>query len=183
MKRPRPKSNQRANARTGPQAFVFPSALGWMSLVIDNETVVELSFGHTTPQKALASLNGSVELADGAESHPLVGRLQEYAKGGNDDFRDVEIDCSELTPFQCRVVEICRKIPFGSSLTYGEVAARAGHPRAARAVGSCMRTTRVPLIIPCHRVVGAGGATRPHSACEGTRMKLRLLEMEAADPV
>jgi methylated-DNA-[protein]-cysteine S-methyltransferase len=125
-------------------------------------------------------MNGAIELADEAESHPLVRRLQEYATGAEDDFLDVEIDSSHLTPFQRRVVQICRKIPFGSSLTYGELAARAGHPRAARAVGSCMRTTRIPLIVPCHRVVGAGGAKGSDSACQATRMKLRLLEMESA---
>ncbi len=152
-----------------------------MSLVLDGEVVVELSFGHATPRQALAGLsNGATSVEDAAESYPLVRRLQRFAKGIEDDFLDVRIDRSELTPFQSRVVEICRQIPFGSSLTYGEVAARAGRPRAARAVGNCMRTIRVPLIVPCHRVVGAGRAIRDDSAGEVIRRKLRLLEKQSA---
>jgi methylated-DNA-[protein]-cysteine S-methyltransferase len=152
-----------------------------MSLLLADKTVRQLSFGHATPREALAGLGANVELAEeAAESHPLVRRLQAYAKGSPDDFLDVRIDCSDLTRFQSRVVDICRRIPFGSSLTYGELAARAGHPRAARAVGSCMRNIRVPLIVPCHRVVGAASATRGGSAGEGVRMRLRLLEMESA---
>jgi O-6-methylguanine DNA methyltransferase len=163
-----------------------------MSLVIDSrETVWQLSFGHVTPQEALASVSDALALADdeladseqvdaATERCALVHRLQAYAEGVEDDFLDVEIDCSNLTPFQTRVVEICRRIPFGSSLTYGDVAARAGHSRAARAVGNCMRANHVPLIVPCHRVVGAGGARRGDSPGEGIRLKLRLLEMESA---
>lgn len=111
---------------------------------------------------------------------PLVERLQAYSEGSFDDFLDIELAPAAETPFQRRVVEICRHIPYGSFLTYGQLAERAGHPRAARAVGNCMRTNPTPLIVPCHRVVGAGGGMRGYSAGEGIRMKLRLLEMEAA---
>lgn len=160
---------------------VFPSSLGWMSLVADERFVRRLSFGHDTPQEALAGVGGSRETdEEGGDLGSLVRRLQEYADGNDDDFLDIEVDYSSLTEFQRRVVNLCRRIPFGSSLTYGELAERAGHPRAARAVGNCMRMNRVPLIIPCHRVVGSGGAMRGYSAGEGIRMKLRLLEMESA---
>jgi methylated-DNA-[protein]-cysteine S-methyltransferase len=65
-------------------------------------------------------------------------------------------------------------------MTYGALAATAGHPRAARAVGNCMAGNCVPLIVPCHRVVRAGGDIGPYSAAEGSATKRRLLEMEAA---
>ena len=65
-------------------------------------------------------------------------------------------------------------------MTYGELAVAAGQPRAARAVGNCMAGNRVPLIIPCHRVVRAGGDIGPYSAAGGSATKRRLLEMEAA---
>lgn len=163
------------------RTIVFDTALGWMALVVDGNFVCELSFGHSTPQEALAAVSNAGELSEETgEVAPLVARLQHYAEGVEDDFIDIELAPAELTPFQQRVVELCRRIPFGSSLTYGELAERAGHPGAARAVGNCMRTNRVPLIVPCHRVVGAGGAMRGYSAGEGVRMKLRLLEMEAS---
>lgn len=164
-------------------AIVFPTALGWMALAVDGQRVCRLSFGNATPQKALADMSGESLLAHSGEPGDfceLVTRLQRYAEGAVDDFLDVELQTTDQTPFQRRVVELCRQIPFGSSLTYGELAQRAGHPRAARAVGNCMRTNLVPLIVPCHRVVGSGGSMRGYSAGEGIRMKLRLLEMEAA---
>jgi len=65
-------------------------------------------------------------------------------------------------------------------LTYGQLATRAGSPRSARAVGNVMASNRVPLIIPCHRVVAAGGALGGFSAPHGTRLKRRLLKLEGA---
>jgi methylated-DNA-[protein]-cysteine S-methyltransferase len=172
--------------RTRTRKMVFPTSLGWISLVADGRFVSRLSFGHPTPQQALADACGGTLLDDGdldderSEWTWLIERLQRYAAGNTDDFLDVELQPTDQTPFQQRVVELCRRIPFGSSLTYGELAEQAGYPRAARAVGNCMRTNPVPLIVPCHRVVGAGGSMRGYSAGEGIRMKLRLLEMEAA---
>lgn len=167
------------------RTVVFPTELGWMSLAADEQFVYRLSFGHPTPSEALADIcDGAIYDADQpGELADLVERLKRYAAGGEDDFLDVGVYLGGATTFQRRVVDLCRRIPFGSSLTYGELAQRAGHPRAARAVGNCMRTNRVPLIVPCHRVVGAGGAMRGYSAGEGIRMKLRLLEMESRSAV
>ena len=78
------------------------------------------------------------------------------------------------------MIHQCRLIPYGQVLTYGELAERAGSPRAARAVGNVMRTNRFPLIVPCHRVVGAAGALGGYSAPTGLKMKRRLLRLEAA---
>ena len=109
----------------------------------------------------------------------LVRRLEAYAEAEVDDFRDVEIDLGPQTEFQRRVIAGCRQIPPGSTLTYGKLAARAGRPRAARAVGHCMATNRIPLIVPCHRVVGADGGLRGYSAEGGLRLKQLLLDREA----
>ncbi|HEX5442453.1 MAG TPA: methylated-DNA--[protein]-cysteine S-methyltransferase [Pirellulales bacterium] len=123
-------------------------------------------------------MNG--EAADEPLLAALVARLQAYARGGQDDFLDVELDLGPQTAFQRRVIDCCRRIPLGQTLTYGALAEQVGHPRAARAVGNCMRTNRIPLLVPCHRVIGSGGTMRGYSAGEGIRMKLRLLEMEAS---
>jgi methylated-DNA-[protein]-cysteine S-methyltransferase len=174
--------------KTESRVTVFPTTLGWMVLGAEGRFVSRLSFGHATPKEALADIGHSASFeddgaGDATEWDWLVGRLQRYAEGAFDDFLDVELARTEQTPFQRRVVQLCRRIPFGSSLTYGDLAEQAGYPRAARAVGNCMRTNPVPLIVPCHRVVGAGGSMRGYSAGEGIRMKLRLLEMEAAAAV
>ena len=78
-------------------------------------------------------------------------------------FDDLEIDDGHLTGFGRKVIAACRQIAWGETLTYGELARRAGRPGAARAVGSVMARNRVPLIVPCHRVVPAavGNASMP----------------------
>jgi methylated-DNA-[protein]-cysteine S-methyltransferase len=105
--------------------------------------------------------------------------MEAYAEGEVDDFRDVAIDPSPQTEFRRLVIEHCRQIPPGSTLTYGELAARAGRSRAARAVGCCMASNRIPLIVPCHRVVGADGGLRGYSANGGLRLKRSLLDLES----
>ena len=72
-----------------------------------------------------------------------------------------------------------RNVPYGQTLSYAELAAKAGSPKAARAVGSVMAQNRVPLIIPCHRVVGSGGHLGGFSAPRGIAFKKQLLELEA----
>lgn len=79
--------------------------------------------------------------------------------------------------FRGRVLRACARIPAGQVMTYGELAAKAGSPGAARAVGTAMATNPVPVIIPCHRVVRADGALGAYSA-GGTRAKARMLRAE-----
>jgi len=109
----------------------------------------------------------------------LVRRLQAYAEGEPEDFRDVQVDLDGLSGFRRRVFEACRLIPYGETLSYAELAVRAGFPKAFRAVGNCLAANRVPLIIPCHRVVCANGQIGRFSAPGGGRMKRRLIQLEA----
>ena len=109
----------------------------------------------------------------------LVRRLQAYAEGEPEDFRDVQVDLDGLSGFRRRVLEACRQIPYGQTLSYAELAARAGFPKAFRAVGNCLAANRVPLIIPCHRVVCSDGRIGRFSAPGGGRMKRRLIRLEA----
>jgi methylated-DNA-[protein]-cysteine S-methyltransferase len=104
--------------------------------------------------------------------------LQAFARKPDDDFLDLQLDVVNSTEFQLAVVRHCRAIPIGGTLTYGELARAAGHPRAARAVGQVMATNRFPLIVPCHRVVGSNGSLGGYSARDGLNMKRRLLDRE-----
>lgn len=159
----------------------FPSDLGWMALIGTDDVILQLVFGYDSPQEAVRALDA--DLADDARighGHVrLAERLQAFAAGERIDFADVRIDLGRQTDFQRRVVKHCRRIPFGQTLTYGELARRAGSPRAARAVGNTMAMNRTPLIVPCHRVISATTGVGRYSAGEGTRTKLRLLEAEA----
>ena len=112
----------------------------------------------------------------------LREKLERYFAGGTADFRDVPVKLDWATPFQREVYEVCRTIPWGERRTYGELARLVGRPRAARAVGNAMKTNRVPIVIPCHRVVPAGGGLGGFSAPGGVRLKERLLRLESGAP-
>jgi methylated-DNA-[protein]-cysteine S-methyltransferase len=108
--------------------------------------------------------------------HPLVVRIRRYFAGARETFRDVQVELDWCTAFQRRVVATARRIPYGETVTYGELAALAGHPNAQRAVGSVCAVNRFPLIVPCHRVVAADGLGSYGSL--GLEYKRRLLELE-----
>ena len=105
---------------------------------------------------------------------------KQYAEGLPVNFCDLAVDFGPATEFHTDVLKACMEIPYGRTMSYGELAGAARRPGAARAVGTCMANNRVPLIIPCHRVVRAGGDIGPYSAAGGTETKRRLLEMESA---
>jgi methylated-DNA-[protein]-cysteine S-methyltransferase len=97
-------------------------------------------------------------------------------------FDDVPVNLADLSPFQSKIVRACRKIGRGRMRTYGDLAAAAGSPGAARAAGSVMAKNRLPIIIPCHRVVGSGGSLGGFSAPTGLDLKRRMLALEGALP-
>ena len=158
----------------------FATRLGWMAIIAQGNHLKQLVFGYPSKKSALVALDkqylaaATPKDADSA----LVARLRAYAEGKVDDFQDLSVDLDKTTAFQQKVLKLCRRIPFGKTMTYGELATRAGSSRAARAVGSCMARNRIPLVIPCHRVVPSGGKLGNYSAPGGTETKKRLLEME-----
>lgn len=164
---------------------VFPSRLGWMAIIGSGDVLKYLTFGHSTAAKALASVHTTriedariEDARTGRWNQQLVERLQAYAAGSYDDFLDVEVNTDHATAFQRVVLDRTRRIPFGETMTYGQLAASAGFPGAARAVGRTMATNCIPLVIPCHRVIAANGSLCGFSAQGGVRTKLRLLELE-----
>ncbi len=168
-------------ARTMPFLGIFPTEIGWMGLLGRENHVERLIFGHSSPDSLWERLTTEVR-GDFTECDwfpELRSRLEAYACGQWTDFSDVSVNLSHLTPFQHRVVTELRKVPYGQTLSYAELAARAGSPKAARAVGSVMAQNRVPLIIPCHRVIGSGGHLGGFSAPRGIAFKKQLLALEA----
>jgi methylated-DNA-[protein]-cysteine S-methyltransferase len=117
-------------------------------------------------------------VAAGGKRHPLGERLAAYFEGSRDDFLDLELDLEGATPFQQALTEALRRVPFGETVTYGELAALAGRPNAQRAAGTFCAHNRFPLVVPCHRVVAADGLGSYGSL--GIEYKRRLLELEGA---
>jgi O-6-methylguanine DNA methyltransferase len=89
---------------------------------------------------------------------------------------DLTLDLRGMPPFTVSVLEELAKVPFGETTTYGALAARVGHPKAARAVGTVMNRNRIPIVLPCHRVVGATGDLVGYGG--GLQRKVALLELE-----
>jgi methylated-DNA-[protein]-cysteine S-methyltransferase len=100
--------------------------------------------------------------------------------GEHRDLAGVALDMAHVSPFQQRVYAIARGIPAGSTLSYGEIADRLGDKSASREVGEAMGQNPFPIIVPCHRVLAAGGKLGGFSAHGGITTKLRLLEIEGA---
>jgi O-6-methylguanine DNA methyltransferase len=106
--------------------------------------------------------------------------IVEYLRGQR-VFFSVPVDLSEAPPFQRRVLEAARQIPFGEARAYGWVAGRIGSPRAVRAVGTALGKNPVPLIVPCHRVWRSDGSLGGYLF--GEALKRRLLDLERSTPV
>lgn len=112
----------------------------------------------------------------------VMDRVQALLRGEAADLRDVALDYDGIAPFERRVLQLCQALPRGETVTYGELAARAGDPGAARAVGQAMGHNPFAPIVPCHRVLAAGGRMGGFSAPGGTGTKQRMLLIEQARP-
>jgi methylated-DNA-[protein]-cysteine S-methyltransferase len=158
----------------------FSTELGWMAMVASKSTIKQLVFGYASAAAAQAALDTALSAgaAAGDEWLWLIERVGEFAAGKCVDFGDVPVDLSHLTGFQRRVVKHCRAIPYGQTRSYGELAALAGSPRAARAVGNTMASNRFAIIVPCHRVINADGSLGRYGAPGGSQAKRRMVEME-----
>lgn len=108
----------------------------------------------------------------------FAARLRRYAAGEPVDFSGQPIDLGDIGAFEARVYEATRALRWGETATYGEIARRAGEPQAARAVGRAMARNKIPLVVPCHRVLASGHRPGGFSAPGGLDFKARLLAME-----
>lgn len=106
----------------------------------------------------------------------LVHLLERYFRGERVNFDGVEVAFDEQTPFQQAVADALRAVPWGEIVSYRELAQAAGYPNAQRAAGTFCAGNRFPIVLPCHRVVGANGIGSYGSL--GVAYKRRLLELE-----
>ena len=110
----------------------------------------------------------------------VIEKIRKHLQGEIQDFRDIAIDLDGADRFARQVYEAAREIPAGETRTYGELAKALGQPGDARDVGQALARNPVALIIPCHRVVAAGGKPGGFSAHGGRATKARMLEIEGA---
>ncbi len=105
----------------------------------------------------------------------VIHQLRAYFRGELTQF-DVPL-CLEGTPFQLRVWENLRTIPYGETISYGQLARRIGKPEAVRAVGTANGSNPIPIIVPCHRVIGSDGSLTGYGG--GLPVKEKLLALES----
>jgi len=163
------------------EAVVFDTELGWFGLCWGDEDLSRVTIGHRSARAASRGLPSSSLVSLGSipsSQRDLVARLEDFAAGECVNFGDINLNLADTTPFQRRVLIACRRINWGQTRTYAELAGRAGSPRAARAVGTVMANNRFPIVIPCHRVVGSNDRLGGFSAPGGLTLKQRLLRNE-----
>lgn len=113
----------------------------------------------------------------------LPDRIKRYAKGEKEDFSDVPLDLEDVPIFNRQAYAELVKIAYGETTTYGAIARTLGDVALSRAVGQAMGANPIPLVIPCHRVLGADGKTGGFSSPGGVTAKMRMLALEhAASP-
>ncbi len=160
---------------------VFETQLGWFGLAGVQKTVWRVTIGHRRRDAAWAELRarcGDGSLAEQDWYPQLKRKFVDLAVGRCVTFDDIKIPDEPRTEFQQKVLLATRAIGFGETISYGDLAARVGSPRAARAVGTVMASNQIPIIIPCHRVVGTRGELTGFSAPRGIHLKRQLLELE-----
>jgi methylated-DNA-[protein]-cysteine S-methyltransferase len=167
---------------------VFSTAWGHFGLVGTEASLIRTHLPFTDRNRVVQDLLAGLGPAkfDAVYFSQLQERIRAYYKGTcADGFSDVRVNLRRLPPFAASVLRACRKIKPGSTVTYAQLAAKAGYPKAARAVGGALARNPLPLIIPCHRVIrsGLGHAARDgriggFSAPGGTNLKRKMLEFE-----
>lgn len=152
---------------------------GWVGVSITARGVFALTLPAKSQAEAVLNLARSPkEVADDDLFHRVSAQLAAYFSGVDVDM-DFSLDLDGYSDFQLRVLRELTAIPRGSTRTYGEVAGAVGTPKAARAVGQACGANRIPVIIPCHRVLAAGGGLGGFSG--GLDWKMRLLALEGVN--
>ena len=163
---------------------LFDTAIGPCGIAWTDHALAAVQLPEATPQateRRLLRHVGEVALAEPpALVQAAIARIQALLEGAPDDLADLPLLMEGVPEFHQRVYAVARAIPPGEVLTYGEVARRVGEPGAARAVGQALGHNPFAPVVPCHRVLAAGGRSGGFSAEGGALTKLRLLEIERA---
>lgn len=159
---------------------VFPSDWGWVGMAASDKGLAGVTLPAPSEDAAWSKLNS--EWPDGTPTGDdlmpgVREKLLDYLGSRCPDFSDVPLDLPERPPFFRRVWGACAAIPYGETRSYGDLAREVGAPGASRAVGGAMAANPIPIIIPCHRVIGSDGGLRGFGG--GLPQKRRMLEMES----
>jgi methylated-DNA-[protein]-cysteine S-methyltransferase len=133
-----------------------------------------------TEARLLRRFPGAERSEPTAEIAAAIGAIRTLLSGEPADLSFIRLDDAAVGDFDRRVYAVVRAIPPGETLTYGEIAKRLGDPKASRAVGKSLGANPWPIVVPCHRVLGADGKVGGFSAHGGIETKIRMLQIEKA---
>jgi len=166
------------------QFTLFNTALGWFALAWREDGLSAVHLPSSDREAArrglLRRLPGAEEAEPPAWAAAVIADIELLLAGGKPDFAAAPLDFAQVPDFHARVYEVARAIPPGETLTYGQVAERLGDKSLARDVGQALGRNPWPIVVPCHRVVAAGGKLGGFTAPGGARTKEKLLAIEGA---
>ncbi len=166
---------------------IFKTAIGWIGVAWIGERVSHVQLPERDRAATLKRLlaRGASKACAGppAAIGRVVASIELYARGERIEFWDVELAAPERDRFQAAILARTRLLRHGETTTYGQLAADAGYPGMAREAGQALGANPVPLVVPCHRVVAAGGKLGGFSAAGGIATKRLLLGLERARPL
>jgi len=166
--------------------LIFETASGFCSIVWNSVGITRFQLPTKSAKAAernlLRRVPGAQPGAPTPEVVKAVAGAKRYFEGEEMDFSDFKLDLSDQDAFFKQIYAAARQVGWGRTTTYGTLAKELGAgPEAARDVGQAMAKNPVPLIIPCHRVLAAGGKVGGFSAPGGSATKIRMLELEGVD--
>ena len=158
-----------------------PTPLGDMWVAVSEIGLIALQFPvEEADFRAWLQNHHAATLEYSAEKvSQVVRELQEYAAGQRKDF-ELAVDWSVLDQFQCKALQATCRIPYGETRTYKDIALEIGSPKGARAVGRAEATNPMPVVLPCHRVIGSDRKLHGYGAGHGLETKTWLLQLEGA---
>ncbi|MEQ9315976.1 MAG: MGMT family protein [Henriciella sp.] len=162
---------------------LFSTPFGNCGIAWRENAVVAANLPEATAEATaarLAARTGGTAGSPTPEIQYAIAAIKALLEGGKTDLNFIACDFSRTDPFAAKVYAATRAIPPGQTLTYGDVARRLGDKQLAQAVGQALGRNPIPIIVPCHRVLGANGKLTGFSATGGVETKLRLLEIEGA---
>ena len=165
---------------------LFDTPIGRCAIAWREAGIVGVQFPEGGDDKSRARLirrfPDLMEAPPPADVAAVIAQVRTLLTGEHVDLSDAPLDMSAVQPFERRVYAIARTIPPGQTMTYGQIAERLGDKLLARDVGQAMGTNPFPIIMPCHRVLAAGGKLGGFSAPGGTNTKQKLLAIEGYAP-
>ncbi len=165
---------------------LFETAIGVVGIAWNARGLIGVQLPHAdeaaTRRRMRQRFPAACESAPSPAVQAAIDGIAALLRGEPRDLNDIKVDDSETSAFNARVYAIARKIPPGQTLTYGEIATQLGDKLLAREVGTALGQNPCPIVMPCHRVLAAGGKSGGFSAVGGVVTKLRLLSIEGAQP-